>query len=84
MRRVSVAPYEGWHYLEMFKITEWKDGCIYKTKSIGYIRLSDYNLLDHKEYTASSCTTDFLKDGGWIDVFTTEEVAAIGRGDYEP
>lgn len=36
MTKVSFPSYRSYEYVEVFKVTERRDGAIYKTKSIGY------------------------------------------------
>lgn len=48
---------------EVFKITEWKDDCVWKTKSLGLIVCNpDYKLLDSKDYQIYSASTKVTKE----------------------
>lgn len=43
---------------EVYKVTHWKSGCVYKTKSLGYIVCNhDYELLDAKAIIGSASTS---------------------------
>jgi hypothetical protein len=35
---VEVEKYDAWKYVEVYRVVEWKDGLIYRTKSVGYAK----------------------------------------------
>ena len=47
---------------QIFKITEWKDGCVYKTKQVGYAWLTiDHNPSHDGNLQFHSVSTDLMK-----------------------
>lgn len=44
-------------YVEIYEITEMRDGCIYKTKSLGYTHKDDKRFDDSSKYVKSSLST---------------------------
>lgn len=53
-----------WNVREVHKVTQWKDDCVYRTKSLGLIVcLSDYQLLgDSKAIMLGSVSTKVSKE----------------------
>jgi len=53
-----------WNLRSVYKITEWKNGCIYRTRSVGYIIcLSDYKFLNDSA-TLNSVSTSITRQLG--------------------
>ncbi len=51
-----------WNLREVHKVTQWKDDCVYRTKSLGMIVcLSDYKLLSGKDIQIGSVSTKISK-----------------------
>jgi hypothetical protein len=53
-------------YREVFKITEWRDGCIYKTVSLGHGWFSkdiiDINKPDESNLIYAAASDDFARE----------------------
>ena len=74
-RKVTVQGYESFRYRELWRITQWKDGCIYKTKSVGFIKATDEARIDKFLFTTSSLPTKLtIQPEFTIDVLTEEEL----------
>jgi len=51
-----------WNLREVHKVTQWKDGCVYRTKSLGMIVcLPDYKLLN-QDVQIGSVSTKISKE----------------------
>lgn len=51
-----------WNLRELFKVTEWKDGCVYRTRSLGFIVCeSDYFNDLRPEYMLCPVSTKVTK-----------------------
>jgi len=37
---VEVNKYDAYKYVQVYKVTQWKDGAVYRTKHIGYAKAS--------------------------------------------
>lgn len=60
--KITIPSYDAFMYLEVWEITEWRDGLVYKTKSTGmYISYKDEQKLDKRKYTTSSISTRLLR-----------------------
>lgn len=47
-----------WNLREVHKVTQWKDGCVYRTKSIGFLICGpDYRLLSDEAQIGSVSTS---------------------------
>lgn len=47
----------------IYKVTEWKDGCVYRTKFVGYILCGpDYKLMENKDFMICSVSTNITKE----------------------
>lgn len=66
--KLIINAYNSFKYKELYEITEWKEACIYKTESIGFIKSTDYThpKVDNKKYVLGSISTSLT--GG---MFTT-------------
>ncbi len=69
MAKVSFEPYDAFNYVEVFEITEWKDGCVYKTKPKGFARADrtkqpneTYSPLSMKILRQPKITLDLLEE----------------------
>lgn len=57
-----VTRLEIFDYLEVFEITEWKDGCIFKTKRTdSYIHRNDVHHLNMNMFSVSAPSTKVLR-----------------------
>lgn len=55
---MKIQSYDSFKYLEVFKILQWKDGAVFKTKSTGcYIAAEDQMKLDHLKWLTTSIST---------------------------
>jgi hypothetical protein len=46
-----------WNLREVYRVTEYKDGCVYRTKSLGYIVcLPDYKFLNSEAKLSAPST----------------------------
>lgn len=55
--KITIPSYKSYQYKEVWKITEWKDGYIYKTEKTGkYIKTKRY--LNPHKYILASLSTD--------------------------
>jgi len=60
MRQVTFPSYMGFKYRAVHKVTEWKDGCIYKTKQVGFLYTTDFKDIIHlipSDYVLCSLST---------------------------
>jgi len=62
MKRVKINNYESFRYCELYEITEWRDGCIWRAEPVGFIRAEDECKIDRNKYTTSSLSTDLHKN----------------------
>jgi hypothetical protein len=77
-REIVVQGYESFRYRQLWKITEWKSGCIYKTKPVGYIKAEHEEMLDKENYVASSMSTHLTKQTQFsIPVLTIDEIRQL-------
>jgi len=54
-----------WQIRNVYKITQYKDGCVYRTRSLGYIVCEPlYQLLNMKDIQFGSISTKMLKEIG--------------------
>ena len=63
--QIMVKSFEDFRYREVFLITELKDGCVYKTKSIGYIHVKDSANYPPDKYVLASLSTSLTKQGNF-------------------
>lgn len=57
----TVGIFESFKYKEVFEITKFKDGLIYKTESTGsYIYYEDISKLDNTKYTYADLSDKLL------------------------
>jgi|WetSurMetagenome_2_1015567.scaffolds.fasta_scaffold01396_35 hypothetical protein len=74
-RHELVKGFMSFQYRQVYKILQWKDGCIYKTKSIGYIKAEDEDKLDAEKYVCGSLSTTQTKLPVFdIPVFDADEL----------
>ena len=59
---VEVKTFKLCYYREVYKITRWKNGDIYKTKSIGFIHQDDINKYPSDEYVIGNISTYLRED----------------------
>jgi hypothetical protein len=77
-RDIIVQGYESFRYQQLWKITEWKSGCIYKTQHVGYIKADHEKMLNHENYTTSSISTHLTKQVQFsIPVLTLDEINTL-------
>jgi len=51
-----------WNLREVYKVTQWKDDCVYRTRSLGFIVCpSDYQLLGGQNYSINSVSTSISR-----------------------
>jgi hypothetical protein len=55
-KNVTIKSYKSFMYCEVYKVTEWKDGAIYKTEHLGFIESKDANKLPYWCITSSIST----------------------------
>lgn len=77
MRKISVQGFESWRYVQVYKVTEWKDGCIYKTRPIGFMKAGLRDMLPEGYVTSSVPTHLSIQPQFEIDCLTKEEVESL-------
>ena len=84
-REITIPPYESYKYLELWEITAWKDGCIWKARPFGNIKAEHEHLLDKQEFTTSSLSTSltFTDQDIQLDVWTEEELKKLCKKDQK-
>jgi hypothetical protein len=75
-RKITIPPYESYKYLELWKITAWKDESIWSARPFGNIKAEHEPLLDKQEFTTSSLSTSitFTDQDIQLEVWTEEEL----------
>lgn len=59
---VVVKSIDLYRYREVWLITAWRDGMVFKTKPTGkFILATDEDKIDRTKYVLSSCSTSLLK-----------------------
>ena len=54
--------YRSFRYYEVWEITEWKDGCVYKAISKGHIRSEDKEKFPSDKFVLSSVSTSLCNN----------------------
>lgn len=62
MKKVTIAPWEFFKFQELWKITQMKDGCIYKTKNTGLF------IHDHAPIPDGYCKATIAYTGDLMDL----------------
>lgn len=78
--RVEILPSETWKYVEVFKITQWRDGCVFKTSRLGYMKANHFQAIDREnpnQYIAASVSTAITRNAGTItlDIVDYNDIA---------
>ena len=60
---------------ELYQITEWRDGCVYKTKRIGYVWATFNHIHPDKNMVLCSPSTSMLDKLGTSDMRKIEDSA---------
>jgi len=80
MRNEIVQSYESFRYCELYYVIEWKNNCVYRTKSLGFIKAEHENLLTEcsRNFITSSISTNLTRSIEFeIPVFTAEEISML-------
>lgn len=56
-----IKSFKSCYYCEVWKILKWKDNCIYKTKSIGFIHKDDIKKYPSNEFVFSPISTKLIE-----------------------
>jgi len=62
MSQITIPSYKSCEYFQVWKITQRKDGYVWKTKPLGHIHRSEKDKFPHSEYVLSSVSTNKTKD----------------------
>lgn len=54
--------YNGFKYYTVWKITAWKDDCVFKTKELGFIKVMDQRFNNPELYIKGSLSTSLTKN----------------------
>jgi hypothetical protein len=60
--KVKVKNYDAFKYMEVWIITEMRDGCVYKTRPTGKYVKSDWINPDINKYYLASLSTSLLRN----------------------
>lgn len=60
--KLVIKSYESWKYLQVHKITGWKDACIFTTEPVGFIHHEDSIFYHIDDYVLTSISTHLTKD----------------------
>lgn len=70
--KIKLTSQNWYEYHEVWEVTEWRDGDIYKTKTTNkYIWKPKENWLDKQKYITSSISTrllDIMRKEGFVEV----------------
>ena len=72
---MRIQSFDSFKFREVFKITQWKDGMIFKTKTTNcFVREEDVEKLDKLKWTTASLSTSLTRQPEIeIDVRSPEE-----------
>ena len=59
--KTKIPGWKACYYREVYKILQLKDGCIYKTESIGFIHMGDIEKYPWDKFTLSNIPTRLSK-----------------------
>ena len=62
MIKITINSYNSYKYSGLYKITQFKDGCVWKTKFEGFISNKDKIKYPRDLYIFSSISTKLTKD----------------------
>lgn len=72
---VTIQPYDAWQYSQVFRVLEWRDGCVYRTTPTAlYVRDSDGDL--PRNFVKAPVSTAMLRQHKIVlTVVTPEELS---------
>jgi hypothetical protein len=76
---ITINSYDSYKYNQVWLITEWKDGCVWKVKPIGYILAENKASYPNDKYSLSSISTKLTK-GDFCTLSPFLEPAKPGKG----
>jgi len=68
MAKVTIQSHYSFRYSEVYEIVEWRDGCVFKTKSIGFIHNDDAHKFSKDKYILSSLSTKLTRNQRLIEL----------------
>jgi hypothetical protein len=60
--KLTIESSRSYQYRELFKVTAWKDGCVWKTKSLGFIHRDEEKNYPTSDYITSSISTSLTNE----------------------
>ena len=57
MSFITIPSYKFFDFLEVFEVTAWKDGCVYETKTVGFIHNLDKPQFPPTKYVLAPLST---------------------------
>lgn len=59
--KLVINSYDSYKFSELHRITQWRDGCIYKTESEGFISDTDKEKYPADLYVLTSISTEMTR-----------------------
>jgi hypothetical protein len=63
--KVTIPTWKSYEYVEVFQVIEYKDGCVFKTKSVGF---AHRNRPKGKDEVYTSLSTKLLRNKDTIEL----------------